>query len=73
MSDGDEYLEEHGRKVGVTMAGLTVELPHLISLTKGIVYEWSLLRTDANPGFVIGGGTCVKILRPHPHIVDHTP
>ena len=47
MSNGDSYLGEYSRKVGLTVACLLDEdgeLPQLTSLTKGIVYELSLLR-----------------------------
>ena len=49
MSNGDSYLGEYSRKVGLTVACLLDkdgELPQLTSLTKGIVYELSLLRKD---------------------------
>ena len=48
MSNGDSYPVEHSRKVGLTVACLLDEnegeLPQLTCLTKGIVYELSLLR-----------------------------
>ena len=47
-SEGDKYPSEHSRRVGLTIACLVgeseEELPKLICLTKGIVYELSLLR-----------------------------
>ena len=50
MSGGDEYPGEHSRKVGLTVACLIDdgELPQLTCLTKGIVYELSLLRKAYN-------------------------
>ena len=50
MSDGDEYPGEHSRKVGLTVACLIDdgELPQLTCLSKGIVYELSLLRKSYN-------------------------
>ena len=50
-SEGDEYPGEHSRKVGLTVACLIDEvedLPQLTCLTKGIVYELSLLRKAYN-------------------------
>ena len=45
MSNGDNYPREHNRKVGLTVACLLdKELPQLTCLTKGTVYELSLLR-----------------------------
>ena len=46
-SEGDIYPGEHSRRVGLTIAclvGESEELPKLTCLTKGIVYELSLLR-----------------------------
>ena len=47
---GSEYPEEHSRSVGLTVACLIddEELPTLTCLTKGIVYELSLLRKAYN-------------------------
>ena len=50
-SEGDEYPGEHCKTVGLTVACLINkedEIPQLTCLTKGVVYELSLLRKAYN-------------------------